>query len=287
MENDKERFEYEGKEWTHAKQDFRAVKYVSVFDGKIAKDLYANGVGDANWPVGVIRKGKDYRDAGLAALRPLLLIYRPFVPTLQPTDIRRMTLKDRQAVIDGCPCVELEQILPKNSSIHLWVDTTRDYILVRRLIIDQGKPSEQIDIRYHTDANIGWVPSGWKIVTHGSKGELFCSISAILADAEFNIGVEPKVFELEFPPAARVQEESANENYILRQDGTKRPILDADIGATYEQMLNSDPGEALQQGKHLRPRWGLTLIIACGLSALVVFIWRRRSLRKSPQDGKG
>lgn len=160
VDHDKARFEYEGKEWTHDKQDFRPVKYVSVFDGKKAKDLYLNGVGNANWPVGVIRKGTDYRDAGLAALRPLLLIYRPFVANLRPMDIRVMTSAGQQTVIDGRSCLELVQQLPKNSSVHIWIDTTRDFILARRLIIDRGKPFEQLDIRYRSDASIGWVPSG-------------------------------------------------------------------------------------------------------------------------------
>ncbi|HEY7428458.1 MAG TPA: hypothetical protein VH682_29770 [Gemmataceae bacterium] len=288
MDNDKVRFEYEGSEWANAKQDFRPVKYVSVFDGKTAKHLYPDGVGHADWPVGVIHKGADYRDAGLAALRPLLLVYRPFVATLQPTDIQEMTLEGEQAVIDGRMCVELVQRLPKNSSVQLWVDTTQDFLLVRRLIIEQGKPLEQIDIHYRVDRSSGWVPTDWKIVNYGSKGRLLCSINAVLTSGEFNIGVDPSLFDFDFPPGARVQDERMNNHgYILRHDGTKRAVLDEDIGATYEQMVNTAPGQALYpqypKSKSLTRQWVLAIFAATGLLALGVLIWRRLRLKESPR----
>jgi hypothetical protein len=287
MDNDKMRFEYEGREWSNVKQDFRPIKYLSVFNGTTMKDVNLAGLGDADWPQGAIRKGERFRDAGLAALLPLILVYRPLVPSLKPTDdLRAMTRLNRQKVLDGRPCVELVQRFP-TSSTHIWVDSTRDFVLARRLVIDQGKPVEQIDIHYRNDAALGWVPTSWKIVNHHHDGKLFCSINAELATTEFNLDAEPGLFDFEFPPGTLVSDEKKREHYVLRRDGTKRAIVGKELSSPYEKLLDSDSDATQLPTKPLASRWALAIVIAVGLTALGILVWRRLRLRRSLHHERG
>jgi hypothetical protein len=279
LHENKVRFESSGEEWDPEKQDFRPVKYVSVFDGKTAKYLYPDGIAHATWPLGTIRADPNYRDAELAALRPLLLVYRPFVETLQPVDIQGFSLENDDVVIDGLHCIELVRRFSTNSSIHFWLDRDRDFLLIRRLIVEQGKPFESIDIRYQIKEGIGFVPFEWRVVSNSGKGQLLCSGQGTLTSISINMSVEESSFDIDFPPGARVEDERKKEDYILRQDGSKRPILPQDFGATYEQILNSTPGNALKNTQSQQHWWTIAIAGTLGLLALFVFIWRRRLLR--------
>lgn len=281
LDKDKVRLEYEGKEWDNVRQGFRPEKYLSAFNGKTARDVYPIGLADVDWPQGAIRKSERYRDAEQPSLLPLILLYRPFVPSLKPIDdLRGMIVTGQQKVLNGQRCVELMQQL-STSSIHIWVDPARDFVLARRQVIAQGKSVGQVDISYRNDESAGWVPTSWKTVSLHRNDKLYYSSTSEIASAEFDNRVESNTFDFDFPLGTWVLNERTGESYILRPDGTKRPVVGKEFSYTYEELLNSDPAEAHLPRAALTSYWSLAIAVTIGLSAIGIFVWRRLQFRRS------
>lgn len=282
LDGNKVRYSYEGMEWSHKIKGYRPVKYVSVFDGEGAKDLYPEGNGDVNWPQGIIRqKATNFRDAQLFRLRPPLLAFRGLDPALRPFDIGSMVITSRRAMIGGQASVVLERRFPgMNSTIRLWLDPAREYMIIRHLIIERGQSSNQIDIHYRASAEAGWVPDAWTIVNNMPSGNILDTWRAAVVTAELNNSVDPHLFALEFPPGARVRDLQDMKDWVIKLNGKKRNILPEDIGASYEQMINSEPGEALGPRKNqFILTWPGFLTMVIGALCLGIFIWRRLSQR--------
>jgi hypothetical protein len=109
-----------------------------------------------------------------------------------------------------------------------------------------------------------------------------------MTSAEFNVDIGPVSFTIAFPPGSRMSDERSREEWIIKANGEKRPILRGDIGATYEQMINSDPGEAL--GGKRTPfllTWPGVLLLSIGIVALGTVIWRRFPRRVIPGPRPG
>ncbi|MHB1426674.1 MAG: LolA-like protein [Gemmataceae bacterium] len=273
----KVRYAYEGQEWSDNIKGYRNIKYTSVFDGVEAKDLHPEGVGYATWPIGVIRDGSTYRDAQMFRVRPVLFTFRPLVPEIRPFDIGSMTVTTGRVMIDGRSCVELERRAPgTGTSVFLWLDPARDFVIVRQRIIERVQTVNQINIQYRADTASGWTPSGWTIVNHIASGHLYDAAECTVTDSEFNVEVDPSLFTLSFPPGSRVQDQKRKEDWVIKLNGEKRPLVREDRGATHDQIINSNPGEALGAKKKT---FFLTLpglvLLSIALLAIGLFTWRR------------
>src|SRR5262249_44944962 len=100
---------------------------------------------------------------------------------------------------------------------------------------------------------------------------------------EINTPIEGSTFDLEFPLGTRVSDRSnpnAPREYILKDDGRKRPILRDDIGATYQQMIQSEPGEALRKWKSSFVSWPTTIAVVALVVAIGLLLWRRGVFRR-------
>jgi hypothetical protein len=273
---DRMRFEYQGETWVVETNAYRKESYTSVFGEKAPKDLYPEGNGHATWPLGAIRKDKEYRDAGSAVLRPLILTYRPFVKAMQPVDLERMTLQNQRVLIDEQLCVELVLRNPRDSSQHLFVDPLRDFVLVRQVFIEQGRLHQQMDISYQHDPVCGWRPTDWKTADYGPSGSLLCFTSAAITDYEWNGELASKLFELDFPLGTAVTDETNMSHYIIKMDGTKRLIQGAEhANATYDQLLKGESAIGVSV---------LFVIVGVLVLCIVVYVcsamWRRRHGQK-------
>ena len=106
---------------------------------------------------------------------------------------------------------------------------------------------------YHLCANNpehGWLPRGWKIVAVNSTGKPDHEVSAVVTQLQVNVAIDPKAFDLEFPPGTwvrdftRQSELGDTTQYIVLEGGKQRPITEKDRGATYQQLLESATGKS-------------------------------------------
>jgi hypothetical protein len=141
----------------------------------------------------------------------------------------------------------------------------------------------QLDVDYVQDPQYGWVPTSWKYVLMDptkAYDQIARSFHSTVTAWEVNIPIDPSEFELAFPVGTRVSEpNSPTPEYIVTKDGKKRIIPPEDIGATYEQLLNSEPGYAMQPRRDGFVTYAIAIAIALVL-ILGTMIWLRK--KKSP-----
>lgn len=274
LDGEKVRLEYSGQEWAHARQAFRPVQYVSVF-GKEQKSCYLEGTGHATWPLGQVCVGPNYRDAHLAAVQPLMLAYRPLAASMMAVKVLQMSVKGK-AVIDGRTCMELtESLLQKGSVMYWWLDPEREFVVLRRLVMVNRKPFEEIEIRYWEDKAVGWVPHQWRTISYNaSSGKLLCIHEATLEEAVFNGPVEHTAFDITFPPGTVVTDEKTGSSYLIRSDGSRRVIQEDETGMTYEQLRT----KVVEESSGFPWRG---LLLGLGIAALGLWVGRWFYVRRA------
>lgn len=158
-----------------------------------------------------------------------------------------------------------------------WSDPERNYCIARyRWLLSGGTPHTTIDIEYTDDPAQGPVPTQWTVREFDSDGSLMQQEDAKVTSYEINKEIPADEFRIAFPVGTYVSDQRTRERYIVREDGQKRPVTPAERkgGATYKQLLNSEPGEGLtRRGSTLR----FTLIF---LTVFVIIILIGLSLRQ-------
>jgi hypothetical protein len=285
MDGEKLRHEYEGeRQWSEEKDALVPISYASAYDGSAGKFLYPRGTEIGNWPQATIRAEKGLPDAKDAELRPILMNFRGLIAEVRYLDVGKLALTGRRADIEGASCVELQRVSSKSGlDNQLWVDPARDFVVVRYSTSLVGKSVYQITVQYLKDASGVWVPTSWVIINHPPvQGESLFTTRAAVKDYKLNVPLDSTQFDLAFPPGTRVSDEKSKLEYIVKQGEDKRIILKEDIGATYQQMLDSPPGQGLA-ARHGGFSWtwvsvGLAVL---GASALAFFAWRRVRAKRS------
>jgi hypothetical protein len=160
----------------------------------------------------------------------------------------------------------------------LYVDPAMDYSIVRYSIIVQGALRSNADIRYQRTTDFGWVPSGWDFTSNpGSSPTLRASE---VNEYSLNTPLPRDLFDIQFPLGTHVADERSRQqikSYLIKPSGEVRPILPEDVGATHQQLLESEPGEALVP----RPRssYAPWVFAALGVVALLLAYWYRTRVR--------
>lgn len=275
------RFEYTTQEWSSTTGRYEPTQYKCATDGTTCKVLRVYGENHPKpWPQGHIRADGTHLDVATARLHPALLAFRPTTKELRPHDIDRYESTGQQAAIHGEDCFELrERRAQIDVDKRLWI-SPEHFLVVRYLRTQNDHLYSKIDIKYSKTKDHHWFPTRWDIVLNKANGELKRAYGAVVSECEFNSAVAEKEFDLEFPPGTRVVDDRRNEDYIVRPDGTgKRLILPSDIGATYDQMLQTSPGKALTDATTSRFSVVLTgLLVTAGI-ATVMLIWFRSKRR--------
>lgn len=290
IDGQKMKFSYTSAGWSRKTKRYEPTSYAAVFDGDSCRVLHEYGPNhEKYWPQAIIRAERTHVDARLDRLQPLLMTWRALMAGMRGFDLDGFRLVGATTVIDKRTCLELQQRLPvgPEAENRLWVDPARGFVVVRYLATRKGIVKTKLDVRYGPDKQAGWVPKEWQIIFNDPRGELRKSFAAALNNHALNGPIPSTEFQLEFPPGTRVSDAKNDADYIVRRDGSgRRMIPPEDIGATYEQMLRTAPGEALpnRAGGGIAIRWpaiiGSLLAAACFLFA----IWRLKRGRLTQGD---
>lgn len=280
LDGEKLRYERAQQQWSGKQNAFVTLPRITVFDGTVGKIFHPTGPCYAPWPDGLI--GRNYPDSGSLHLSPLIMTLRPSFPRMNIINIQTMSLTGRRVEINGRPCLEMESQLG-NYVQRVWVDLSRDYVVVRSLGLVNEQVRTKIDIGYRQDTKKRWVPEKWDILTLLPNGKLESSGRATVMSYELNATVELAAFDIKFPPGTRVtdtRDPKSQVNYILKEGDKKRMIMPEEIGATYEQMINSEPGEA--RGKRARSFFSWPVAVASGITVVAggLLFWRIVNSRK-------
>lgn len=278
------RYERHGPEWSVEVEDYVPGSYVGVFDGKDPKSLYRfDKTGKLGCSaMGYILSESRHPDHSDGTIRPILLVYRPFLPKLGGVDPASLSVSGDQGVINGRACTLITRQSPGSTSrTTFWVDPDRDYIIFRLIEEKDRRAMLTLDISYQRSDVDGWFPSAWTAILPTSSGKTALQFVAQVTRHEINQPIALREFQIEFPPGTLVADYASKSTFLVRADGEKRfvsrrernariPIAELDASETDHDLLS--------QG-HLRLYVSLsTLAVLC--AALLLVYMRRRIARR-------
>lgn len=283
LDGSKLRCERESLMWSAEKNQLVPQSALSVFDGK--ESVLYHGIGGImRYPQAVIRREKQNVYAGIYYNRAILINYRPDTFSMSRLAIGQLRILNQKAVLPGgaeCLLVEGVSSSPDERSL-CWVDPNRDYVIAKYTEESAGRVHFKLDLSYTQDKEFGWIPSGWDLVWTGGNATIRASVTKYAINRKIDISR----FRVTFPAGTRVTDMVSNpsSDYIVKEGGKIRNIPREDIGATYEQMLNSEPGEALRMKPEPRSVrwWWIGGVFAAGIACLVVIWFRRRRVAPAP-----
>jgi hypothetical protein len=270
------RYLREGRSWSGNENAYVVRPRLEVFDGETGKTLAPSGTGYTYWPHGSIVARNPTRST--LQLTPVLLAIRACDSALRPFSIQAFTATGRYILVENRRCPELH--LQSGMTSHkLWVDPSRDYVPIRFISATKDVYSQRWETQYRRDPDAGWIPEAWTIHELKSDGSIERSFRARMKAFRVNADTESGEFGIVFPSGTRVadvRDPSSPSHYIVKDGDQKRAILREDIGATYDQMLNSGPGEARGKGKLLAIPWSVAIPGAVAAFAVALLLRRRR-----------
>lgn len=214
----------------------------------------------------------------------LLLTFRPLHPaTIYFRNVaRRYVVVPGRSVFAERSCVQLKEVGtdPRFPITSVWLDPERDFVVVRMVQDSPTGPLSQLTFEEFRQTENGWVPLKWTKTSLNSDGSVSTSCRASVRHFTLNVLMDEKEFELEFPPGTWVTDGREKTRYILKEGGEKRIILGEELvgQASYEQLLNTETGQALEYtpDKPRADRRWLFLALAVIAAALVALVLVKR-----------
>lgn len=284
LDGDKVRLEREDRQWSAEENAYLIFPLVSVSDGKLGKTLHTKGGPQTPWPGAHIQPGvTGYMDGPY--MTPVALAYRPFIRRMSPTDPNALALTGRRAVVNGKSCLELERHFPRSEVVQrLWVDSSMNYAPVRLIFLSQDRVNSKIDIHYRLNRDGECLLEKWESMWFDHNGKLERANRVRVTKCEVNTAVQATEFDVAFPPGTVVSDATKGPRYqyIVKEGGRKRMIQGDELGASYEQLMNTSSGGASGNRESPLLSWPAILAAAVGLLAGALLVWRRMTARKHP-----
>jgi len=227
-----------------------------------------------------------YRDSRGVPNMPLFLAVRARDKSLAPVDHDgAWSVSPVTARAGDKTCIVLERVIstynPNLAHGELretyWVDPAQDFCIRRFERAQGGLVELQLEMAYE-NSDHPWLPTTWKSVVYGGTEALpMRQYEGQLKSFAVNSPDTAERLSLELPAGAAVQDIVLGEAWIALASGGRRVVTAEERarGATYAQLLASEPGQAGLSA--WRPWRTLASTAAlCLAVALVISRWRQR-----------
>jgi hypothetical protein len=282
------RYSREGPVWDDFLGELVNRSHVSTFDGENSRSFYSDDemVPRRFKPVGFDNNEARNLQSNYYMLAPVLLTFRAGSSDVGGRDFGALTLSSKTATVDGRPCAIVARDDKKANLVEeFWVDTHRDYLIVR---VERSLPGKvtSLEVSYQNDTTHGWVPSAWKWSATGPQsGRVFEQATATVTHYEINADIPQEEFRFDFPPGTVVRDMRREKDYIQLQGDDKRIITREEIarGATYEEFLRTESGKAgLLRRPFFSTRTLLGAAVVLAIAIVVVIATKAWRQRRSP-----
>lgn len=263
----------------HEPGDLSQQHYLSVFDSNACKIFWPKPKNRKSG-IGYITDKNRNEAVTKLSMKPLLWAFRPMVPSYGNINTINCRIAGKQGMIDERPCIILEEPLEGSQKAirQYWVDPGMDFAIRRFVSLKRNRVSITMDIDYVPDAASAWIPSGWKYTWAKEDGTLARSGSARVTSSVVNPLINPAEFQFEYPPGTIVTDMRSKEDFLVKEDGSRRVITQEEQDVPYERLLNTESG--LAHGRPANSRWALVavfnLLLLTGC-AIAVLMQRRRA----------
>lgn len=278
LDGERLRYSYENKMWLPKEKRYVIDSHTSTFDGETSLN-YHGPDGLSSFPTAAIYAEKWNSDAGIYHQRALLMAFRPFDFRMSRIDTRNLRLLEEQPFVEGRKCIVLEQTPARSESRQLfYVDPERDFTILRFTDENRSRLECKIDINYALDKKAGWIPDRWSLVWELAKEAGPESLTAKVDSYAINPVLDVERFRVQFPAGTWVDDARVTPSsmYLVKEDGKTRPIPRGEASATYEQLWNSEAGEAFLPPSKRYVSWWWVGGVGCILAAGLVLIWWKR-----------
>jgi hypothetical protein len=249
-----------------------------AYDGEDSKQFTPEG-GRMAFPVGFVLKEDctllDYSN------NQLLLALGKLDAAKRGVDPHSFRLPARSGVHEGRECVILQRPQDPTRPVGqaVWLDPARDYAIVRNERFSaKGYVRIVTDIDYRQDPEYGPLPARWTTTELSEKGNPQMVRVCEVTKYEINPALGEGDFQIDFPPGTNVYDERSGVRYLQRKNKKQRIITKGEEGATYQQLLDSESGQALVSSKRRGRHW--LILVNAALAVVASVGWAVRNFRK-------
>jgi hypothetical protein len=255
IEGSRSRFERRGPVWLFDHGTFAPRDYVSVFGESSTGQHFSEVPGVEGGVTFLTTEDRAPHAHDLSAF-PASFAVRPVDAALARLTLEGWELESGPQRVLGRECLGLvrregqfsRSVAEARWLRRMWVDPERDFVLVQ---FEEGQGDvvyHHVEIEYDRHASGEWLPAAWRTLFYTAlePDRLRQQIDGRATKWELNGPVDSATFEVPAPPRTWVQPAGAKEHYIVRADGSRRPILESELrrGATQWQLIESEPGQA-------------------------------------------
>lgn len=200
---------------------------LSAFDGVLRQSFQPEAAVD--YDQGVIGGAAASDHWTQAHLSALTLAFRPHLSPLPELNATNFSLVSIDAEWDGVPCFVIdERPGVREGGVHdtLWIDA-RSNLPVRWESDVSGQRSFEAEIQYAPDAEVGFVPSWWRVTSYLTPdGSMSQRVEGSVVEYSINEDIPEETFRIEFPAGTRVIDRRQGEmEYVVTAQGALAPYL--------------------------------------------------------------
>jgi len=262
------RYAYSAPEWSLQNKQFKVKQYASVFVDEKSTSLHFDGSSLTDFPDALVQVAKRHPNAFEPPLRAPMTVFFGNDSSRQPWPLDNFIVK-RTFVENNTRIAELTRHLPGEYVDTLWLNVDRGFVPARIRSTQNGRPLLEISIEVIEHPVCGWVPSRWIVKNFFRDGSLSQSLTCVTTKVSINESIEPKEFEIAFPPGTLVNDQGSGSRrgFIVEKDGKQRQLSKAEETMSYSEIIAT--GQRIPQYQ----RWifgGLVLVAIAGIIAIVV-----------------
>lgn len=236
---------YEDQSWDPIGKRLYSTKCVEVFNGKLFKSLDDPSSGQENHPAGIVKKTPQSGRALKFPLLPILMtlrgVHRDYFNSLS-----QFRLSGKSVPVAGRSCLELLGPSERGQRQEvLYVDSERDYVVAKMVILDEGKPTWQWSATYQSHKTAGWIPQTWEYLLLTRKGYRLSAGRRTVARYKINAKLDDGEFDIQFPPGTKVDDEVNFGQYVvyaISDSGERNRVVPAAEAPTYDDLQKPVPG---------------------------------------------
>jgi hypothetical protein len=295
IDGDKARLTIRDLIWTDPLGRFAPRHRESTFDGKEFVTFEHPVPERLKFPYAILHKGDRNEDFNFLDYKPLRVALRGLDPNLGGSILERYT-QVRRTVLDGRPVVELTEPRTEiRGESKVWLDPAQDYALRRfEDYVRTGEVFSRINVVTVRDLSGQWLPMNWTVQLISAKGQLRRQTDITLREVVLNPPTSEADFRITFPAGTVVDDlremdpdgGGRRTSFLVRQDGSHRPIPRSEWQLPYEELVRSEPGELTGEvASWWKSRRGLLTLAGSLVGLLFIAVLARRWLWSRGKGG--
>jgi hypothetical protein len=257
--------------WIPHLERFLLKDQMLIFDGSTTREKAK--FEDRSYSQAFVQSEGRPKETQLIDLYPVLLSFRPLHKQLRPVVLDEFSLTRGAHSFHGHSCVELMKRIPGQKFImRLWIDPRSDFVVRHAQIEVGGLLWVDLDISYAEVPQLGWTVSAWAQSSYDDRGRLALSSKCRVTEQHFNVELPDNTFSEGFDPRTYVVDLAAEEHYIVKEDGSKRPVARSEYSKNFEELITSEPPS---RGALFSSKTIVIIFASLGFFLSLVFLQRR------------